>query len=209
MHLDHGFFLVLIGDRPARTDAGPVKNTQVVQLALRLQQLPLTERRFRPNTCNFGDQDRARHLLARNHHLRHAYLLSFCDVVCDVDFVRILRVSSHIGFDLSAQVTVIQIHGEHVATIFRHASRRERCARAQLEPLRRTQGRGLKFLSALKIHSLNLGLRTLRDLESDVDLRFLIHHLGIDGDILESAIVVDRFQVVDALPEQLVTEAPS
>ena len=187
MHLDHGFFLALIGDRPTRADAGPVKNTQVVQLALRLQQLPLTERGLRPNTRNFGDQNWARHLLARNH----------------------LRVSSHIGFDLSAQVTVIQIHGEHVATIFRHASRRERCARAQLEPLRRTQGRGLKFLSALKIHSLNLGLRTLRDLESDVDLRFLIHHLGIDGDILESTIVVDRFQVVDALPEQLVTEAPS
>ena len=76
---------------------------------------------------------------------------------------------------------------------------RERCALTYLESALRAQKRGLKIMVAFKVHRLDQGLWTFRDLECHVDLGLLIYDLRIDGDFLESLVVVSRLQLVDTL----------
>src|SRR5262249_5354872 len=53
---------------------------------------------------------------------------------------------------------------------------------------------------------LHHGLRTLGDLKGDVDPRLMINNIGIDLDVLVTAILVERRDAGNALMEQLVAK---
>src|SRR5205814_3147025 len=111
------------------------QNSKVVQLAFRLQQFALAQRRFRANSDGLGNQALSGALLSQVHHLAHMDLLVLCDLVRNVDLMRVICMAVDRGVHLCIEITAVKVSSENVASIICHAPGKKRRTRTEAEAL--------------------------------------------------------------------------
>ena len=109
VYFNQGFLIALVGNGFSRTDAGPIKNIQVIQATFGFQQLSAAHRRLRGYLCRLRDQGHSRMFLAQIHHLVDAHQLVLVNRIGNIEGMRIARGLLHRHFYFYIQVSAIEV----------------------------------------------------------------------------------------------------
>ncbi len=119
MDLNENFLVFLALDRTQGSDAGPIENTEVIEIALGAQQFPLTERLslFHICTGDVAEEFRLGMLNTQERDFSDARQRPWIDFVSYVYHVRIFRSGRGGRIEMRVQVTMIQIIREDLAAV--------------------------------------------------------------------------------------------